>query len=293
MPADGSDLTRADDRVYARSDHVRFREHPCAVSEPGRQSWYVRGQHFVVEYSEVDQGCELERTAEREEHVLLLPDAGTTAEIRAGDNVVRVPGQRLVVMPPGDSTVRVHGSGRVVRLLTSQATDLVDLAINAASYREPRRDLAARGPWPDPYDGWRVRSYDLTVPPLESPRFRLFRCTTFMVNYPAGRTGPRRGVGLSPHTHDDFEQCSLILSGTWVHHLRWPWAGDPQRWREDEHELCEAPSLTVIPAGVLHTSQPVGDGFNHLVDIFAPPRADYSARAGWVFNADEYPTPSI
>lgn len=292
MPAGQPDLTVIDELTYSDSDHVRFYEHPPAVSKPGLRSWYARGQHFVVEYSEVDGGCELSRTGQPDEHLLLLPDAGTTARIHAGGETLDSAGQRLVAIPPGDSTIQVDGSGRVVRLLTSRATDLADLAVNAASYSEPHQNLAPLKPWPDPVGGWQLRDYDLTVPPMASPRFRLYRCTTFMINYTAGRMGPRKGVGLSPHSHDDFEQCSLVLSGTWVHHLRWPWTGDPETWRTDEHERCEAPSVTVIPAGVVHTSQPIGNGFNHLVDIFAPPRADYSANPGWVFNAEDYPLPS-
>jgi hypothetical protein len=94
---------------------------------------------------------------------------------------------------------------------------------------------------------------------------------------------------MSPHVHADFEQASLCLDGSFVHHIRWPWGTDQRQWRADEHEICAGPSLAVIPPGTVHTSQQVGTGINQLVDIFVPPRADFSAMDGWVLNASDYP----
>ena len=63
-------------------------------------------------------------------------------------------------------------------------------------------------------------------------------------------------------------------------------------WREDEHAHVASPSLTVIPPPSTHTSRGMEAGLNQLIDIFSPPRADFSKQPGWVLNADDYPEPT-
>lgn len=277
--------------AFSQAEYVRFTDEAPKSENECVRTWYARGQHFVLEYSELDGDMLLERVDQPDEYMLILPDATTTAEVRASGETAQVPGRSLVVVPPGDSSITLHGTGRAVRLLTSKAQDLLALASNAESYAEDHRNLAPLEPWPEPTGGYRVRVYDLSLPALESPRFRLYRCTSLMVNFFDPSDGPRDTTRLSPHSHDDFEQCSLVLSGEFVHHIRWPWTTDLAQWREDEHEVCGAPSVTVIPAQAVHTSQGVSPGQNQLIDIFAPPRFDFSAKPGWVLNADDYPMP--
>jgi mannose-6-phosphate isomerase-like protein (cupin superfamily) len=121
---------------------------------------------------------------------------------------------------------------------------------------------------------------------------RLFRSTNLMVNLFLPWPEPRDETRLSPHAHDDFEQISLALEGTFKHHLRYPWVPDKTRWRDDEHVVFSSPSVLVIPARVVHTSQNIGNGVARLVDIFAPPRLDFSSKPGFVLNAAEYPMPA-
>jgi hypothetical protein len=231
------------------------------------------------------------RAGQPDEWMLLLPGRDTRARISAGGEVAHTAGYSLAVIPPGDSEIEITGSGQVVRIFSASAADLCALAINAGSYTRDHRGVAAWEPWPAAADGPRIRVYSLEVPRVEGRLGRIWRCSTMMVNLSWPYEGPRDETKLSPHSHPDFEQASLIVAGEYVHHIRWPWTSDLRTWREDEHVVCGSPSVTIIPPPTVHTSQGQGTGTNHLIDIFAPPRHDFSQRPGWVLNADEYPMP--
>jgi len=276
--------------AFGESTYARYYDGEPQESGAGQRNWYTRGQNFVVCYSEVEPGAVFERKGQVDEYVLLLHERDMTVTVEANGETIEVPGYTITMIPPGDSKVTCHAGGRIVRLITTQSADIAAKADNRGKYAGPHPQVPPFQPWPAPRDGWRIRSYTLDVPD-EPGRFgKIFRCTTFMVNvFPP--QGPRDVTRLSPHHHDDFEQCSLALKGHYIHHLRWPWTANQHDWRSDEHEHCASPSVCVIPPRVIHTSAPSDPGSNVLVDIFSPPREDFSDMPGWVLNAEDYPRP--
>jgi hypothetical protein len=284
--------TAAAPERFSGSEHVQFRDLAPVEKTGAASTWYARGQNFVVGYSDLDGTATFTRTGQPDEYVVLLADDDLAASVQAPGEQVSASGRTMLVVPPGDSTVTITGRGRVLRLLTTRSDDVAALAANADSYIEAHENIPPWRPWPEPVGGYRVRRYDLGVAPLANPPFRLYRCTTFMVNFIDPKQGPRDPAKLSPHQHDDFEQCSIVLAGQYVHHIRWPWTTNKAYWRDDEHATVFAPAVTVIPPPSLHTSEAVGPDTNHLIDVFSPPRFDFSAMDGWVFNADDYPAPA-
>lgn len=275
--------------LIAEEQLAEFDKTPPQEDAEGRKIWYQRGCNFVLAYAEAQPGAAFARTAQPDEYVLLLPDS--PAVIEANGETVTVAANSIAFVPPGNSRVTLPQGGRFVRLFTSASSDLVALCPNAGAYAAGRSHIPHFAAWPEPVGGFKIRTYSLDVAPQEGRFGRIFRCTTFMVNFLDVQKGPRDPKKLSPHHHDDFEQCSLALGGSFTHHLRWPWTVDRGDWREDRHIAVGSPSSLVIPPPVIHTTEASGAETNALVDIFCPPRLDFSLQDGWVLNEADYPMP--
>ena len=273
------------------SQWIAFHDHaPTERAASGGATWIARAANLVIAYSEAKAGDTFPRTGQPDEYTVLLTSDSAAVRITAGDASAQVDEEAFVIVPPGDSVVEVLSDGPVIRLFSTAASDLVEVALNAAAYAEPDLRAAPVTPWPDPVGGFALRVHPLAETPIAEGRFgRIFRTTTVMVNFLAEEPAPRNPLKLSPHHHDDFEQISLAVKGTFTHHIRYPWGPDSTQWRPDESHEVGSPSICIIPPPTVHTTQGIGD-HQQLIDIFSPPRHDFSD-AGWVLNAEEYPAP--
>ncbi len=276
---------------YADEELIEFHEVPPQESGPGFKTWYGRGQNFVLAYSEVEPGTVLERSDHPDEYMAFFPEKKTLVDIETANGSADDVSYKLAIIPPGDSKITVKEGGQVIRLFSSVAPDLCEKSYNEESYREPHPNIPPMEPWPNPPEGFKLRLYPMDAKSETGGFMRLYRCTNLMINLFPVVDVERDQDKLSPHSHDDFEQCSLTLQGDYRHYLRWPWTPKRTIWREDRIIDCSSPSMTVIPSRVIHTSIPLPKPPCHLLDIFAPPRLDFSQKEGWVLNADEYPMP--
>ncbi|MEJ8571977.1 hypothetical protein [Microbaculum marinum] len=274
--------------AFQVADYMKFYETPPSERTDLQSTWYGRGQNFIVAYTVAEDGAVLEGPGQSDEYMVVLPDRETAAMLTSGGEDHEIAGYTLTIVPPGASSLAVRKGGVIVRIFSSQAPGLADLCLNRDTYATPDPNVAPYAPWPAPRDGYRVRVYDLNIPPVAGRFGRIFQSSNLMVNvfYPQG---PRDVTKMSPHHHDDFQQGWMILEGECVHHVRWPWTADLRIWRDDEHVRCGGPSLAVVPPPSLHTTQMTGER-NVLLDIFSPPRTDF-VEQGWVLNHDEYRLP--
>ena len=276
---------------FGPAEYVMFREEKPAISDATQKTWYSRGNNFYFVYSDAESGAVLTRNGQPDESVLLLPDPKTSVEVTVNGTSHVVGGHTISMVAPGDAEVRVIVGGPIVRLFTVAGPVPQEHVINADSYAQQKPNVAPLSPWPGPLVPADLHTYSLDVPKEEGRFGRMFRCSTFMVNWLEGYDGERDPGKMSPHHHDDFEQCSFALEGEFEHHIRWPWISDSLQWREDEHTWVPSPSIAVIPPPAVHTTRGVGAGHNQMIDFFCPPREDFASKPGWILNADDYPMP--
>ena len=261
---------------------------PSLTLPKGSRVWNARATNLVVSYADARAGDVLERPGQVDEYCVLQYSESARIRVVASGETADVHEVAFVVVPPGDSRIEVLSDGPVIRLFSVRSDDLREAALNADAYAEPDVRCAPLGEWPEPVGGFRLRVYRLAETPIAPGRFgRIFRTTNVMVNFLAEEPTPRDPHKLSPHHHDDFEQVSLAVRGDFVHHSRYPWGPDSATWRSDEHRQIATPSICVIPPPTVHTTQGVGP-HQQLIDIFSPPRVDFSM-SGWVLNAADYP----
>jgi hypothetical protein len=257
-----------------------------------RDNPVVRAQNVILVHTEAKDGDDLDNGTVEGELAIVVTGASPAFTVLTDDGATKVDEPGLVVVPPGASRISVHGDGPLIRLIEATDPAWLDRPANASAYTEDHPRVALLRRWPEPVGGKAVRFYPLSEVPDEPGRFgRIFRTRSFMVNFLPELHGPRDVRKLSPHTHDDFEQLSLAVQGEYVHHIRTPWLTDSTRWREDEHVRVGSPSVAIIPPPTVHTSAASDPGVNQLIDIFSPPRVDFSEKPGWVLNADDYPMP--
>lgn len=275
--------------LLAKAQKACFYEENPQIDDATGQSWLHRAHNFLAVYTKATEGARFERRAQTDEYCVIFPVSG--GRITWGGQTVEVSGYSIAFVPPGDSAVEMASSGELVRIFSTQSKDLTEACGNARGYDRPRSHIPEFEAWPMPTDGWKVRVYSLDVPKEDGRFGRIFRCTTLMINVLEPFDGPRDPSKMSPHHHDDFEQGSLALTGDFSHYLRWPWTSDMADWHDDQVQEMGSPSMLVIPPPVIHTTRATGQGSNLLVDIFGPPRADFSNKPGWVLNAEDYPMP--
>lgn len=276
---------------YSDVECIEFHQIKPQETGEGFKTWYSRGQNFVLSYTEAEVGAILECHDHQDEYMAFFPYKETRVDIETDAGNERDLQYSLAIIPPGNSKISVSVGGTIIRLFSTQSAELNAKCSNAESYSQPHPNMPPFVAWPDPVGGFKLRTYHLEPPEMEGRFGRIWRSTNLMVNIMKVATQPRDPSLLSPHHHDDFEQCSLTLQGDYMHYLRWPWTTNKAIWRDDKHIRCSAPSMTVIPPRTIHTSQALAPTPCHLIDIFAGPRLDFSNKPGWVLNADDYPMP--
>lgn len=271
--------------MFRQESIGRYYEEKPQLEGEGVRSWITRGANFAIVCSIGEAGASLSGTGVDEQFVYAL-EGGVSIIAGAEQETLGV--EDLAIVPPGEWTIRFDRPGHVYQLITADEV-LARQAVNAERYADGAPEVTPVDAGPEPVGGYRLRRYSTLEAYARGGLVHAFRTRKLMM-VPYNRfLEPRDETTLTPHSHTDFEQGSIGLEGEWVHHLRVPWGQNRQEWRPDLHLQVGSPSVLIIPAGVIHTSQGIAGEGMRLIDVFSPPRMDFSER-GWVDNAADYPS---
>ncbi|OWT66172.1 hypothetical protein CEY11_00005 [Candidimonas nitroreducens] len=262
---------------------------PQIRSSDGVCHWVLRCARFLVVLTRTVDETTLVRESDVDEHMAIIPPGMEAVADVEGDRRASS-GDALLIMPPGRSELRLRGGGVLTRVFSSRAVDLAARAVNAADYETLEPSLRQVADWPPPLEGYRLRHYALSGYAPHKGISRVFRSTNLMVNIMFPYESPRDPHDLMPHAHEDFEQITVTPAGRFIHHLRTPWDMDSAQWRDDVHMRVGSPSALSIPDRLIHTTQAMEAGCR-IIDVFGPPRMDFSLVPGMVLNGHEYPMP--
>ncbi|RYD68471.1 MAG: hypothetical protein EOP58_00455 [Sphingomonadales bacterium] len=257
-----------------------------APARAGEGPQIAQGGNFTLEWL-TGAGLAREVRSDAETLVVFVDAPGTLS----GDHgEVAVPPMTIAILPPG--AYRVTSMAPRDALIIATDRHAVDgaTAINAEDARDPRIALpGAQYSRIVPLDGPLLLPIESLPTPPGNARIRFLQTATLSINIVL-YDGPRGKAALSPHAHTDIEQGSLAIDGDYVHHLRTPWGADANAWIDDAHLDAGPDTLLLIPPELIHTTEGVGQGRHLLLDVFAPPRADFIAK-GWMANAADYRAP--
>ena len=121
---------------------------PAHETEGSASTWWVRAANMVAAYSEVVAGSVLERADNADEYFVWA--LFTPSQVTAGGDTADVPAGSVVIVPPGESSIRFPEAGSVWRGFTSLNTDLLGKAPNSHEYAEHPAGVAPVDPWPMP-----------------------------------------------------------------------------------------------------------------------------------------------
>ena len=279
-------MTTTTDDTVREPALIEFEKVP-AQSQAGARRRLARSQNFQIELIDAQADAGPVEWASEHETMLLLPDAG--AVVTCGSMKAVAAARSVCIVPAGACSVAPAGAGKII-ILSSQRSDPAGRgALNESHYVIPDPRITPVG---EPFRRLRnagsieVMAIDQLRAPADNPRLKILQSESISINW-VEYDGARDRGKLSPHSHKSLEQGSLALAGGFVHHLRVEWKPDATRWRDDLHAHLPSPSLMVVPVGLIHTSEGVGEGHHLLIDVFSPPRRDFIAK-GWVLNSKDY-----